>query len=359
MLKNTEKIAPFVRSEGKVSWSSPSNIALVKYWGKKGIQVPANPSLSMTLDRSVTTMEVGFNEIAESRVISLDFSFEGEKNLVFEDKIRTYLESLAQAWPWLHRVHLEVKSANTFPHSAGIASSASSMSALALCLVSLRQEVFGPEQEPDIYREASDLARQASGSACRSLYGGYTVWGALEEVQGTDDRFAIPLPREVHPSFRNLKDAILMVSSARKSVSSRAGHDLMNGHPFAEARYQMATRNVADLVTALTNGDTEAFIRITEQEALTLHGLMMSSRDPFLLLQPNSLALMERIRQYRQETEDPVCFTIDAGPNIHLLYPEDRAARIRDWINSELSPWLENGRWIEDGMGSGPVKLNE
>lgn len=351
---------PLVCSRGKISWTSPSNIALVKYWGKKGIQVPANPSLSMTLNRSVTALQLEYEEMPESNGIRLDFYFEGEKNLLFEEKIRKYLEGLPDTWSWLRRLHLVVRSSNTFPHSAGIASSASSMSALALCLMSLRQEAFGLKQEETaFYREASDLARQASGSAARSVFGGFTIWGALQDIPGTDDRFAIPLPGEVHPTFRNLKDAILLVSSAKKSVSSRAGHELMNGHPFAESRYRMASRNVAGLLTAITEGDTDTFIRITEQEALTLHGLMMSSHEPFLLLHPNSIILMEKIRQFRQDTGHPVCFTIDAGPNIHLLYPENISAPVREWINAELNLYLENGRWIDDGMGSGPEKLNE
>jgi diphosphomevalonate decarboxylase len=359
-LENRRNIKDIVKEKGKVTWSSPSNIALVKYWGKKGFQVPANPSLSMTLDRSVTVMEMAFERKEENQGVSVEFTFEGQKNPLFEDKIVRYLKGLPGEYSWIEGFHYRINSRNTFPHSAGIASSASSMSALALCLLSVRQEAYGEKKDDQLFRlEASDMARQASGSACRSVYGGYVIWGQVEGADGSNERYAMPFNGPVHEEFHDMKDAILLVSSAKKSVSSRAGHGLMNEHPFAVARYQMAARNAKDLLNALKTGDMQAFIQITEQEALTLHALMMSSDHPFILLQPNSLILIEKIRQFREETKQPVCFTIDAGPNIHLLYPASAEAMVKDWITNDLGAYLEEGKWIDDSMGTGPVKLND
>jgi diphosphomevalonate decarboxylase len=356
-LETKDHILPFTCRHGKVAWNSPSNIALVKYWGKKGFQLPANPSVSMTLEHSFTEMEIEFNlkELTDS--VSLDFHFNGTKNSTFEEKIRKFLEFLTGRYSWLNNLHLKIESRNTFPHSAGIASSASSMSALALCILSIRQDAFAQEMKADeFFREASEIARQASGSASRSVYGGYSIWGEIPEIPGTDDNFAFPYNGEIHPVFEDLRDSILLVSSKRKSVSSRAGHGLMEDHPFAIARYEMASRNARDLLRSIKSGDMDGFIRITEQEAMTLHGLMMSSTEPFMLLQPNSLVIMEKIRQFRVDRKQPVCFTIDAGPNIHLLYPGHIASVIKHWIEGELSPYLEERNWIDDRIGTGPKR---
>ncbi len=168
---------------------------------------------------------------------------------------------------------------------------------------------------------ASHLSRLASGSACRSVYGGYVIWGNVPELAGTSDDFAIPVPFEVNPVFKGMKDAILVVSSKEKAVSSRAGHSLMEGHPYAGARYEMAMTNLLNLSEALRSGDFEEFVRITESEALNLHALMMSSHPSYLLIEPNTLNIVNAVRLFRKETKIPVCFTLDAGPNVHLLYP--------------------------------------
>lgn len=341
-----------------MAWTSPSNIALVKYWGKQGRQVPANPSLSITLDHSVSETEIVAVEKKPDHRISLEFFFEDREEVAFGDKIRAYLSGVTDRLGFLSGYHLKIRSRNTFPHSAGIASSASGMSALALCLLSLEEKFSGHQRNAaDFFREASDLARLASGSACRSVYGGYVVWGSHPGLAGSDNRFAIPFPEKVHEDFHDIRDAILLVSSARKSVSSRAGHGLMEHHPFARGRYEMASRNIGLLAGALSSGDMETFIKVTEQEALTLHGLMMSSEEPFLLLQPDSVRLIHLITQFRAETGIPVCFTIDAGPNIHLLYPGKYSDQVKGWIDSDLKGFLEEGKWIDDRMGLGPVQL--
>lgn len=341
---------------GKIAWKSPSNIALVKYWGKKGDQLPANPSISMTLAKSVTIMELEYEPKKKGGGPTFEFFFEGKSQPEFEGKISNFLNRLSSHFSFLDNYHLRIRSDNTFPHSAGIASSASSMSALALCLSSVERHINGHSSDIN-EKEVSDLARQASGSACRSIYGGFAFWGKHDEVPGSDDHYAIPLTGFVHRSFTGMQDAILLVSSEKKSVSSRAGHGLMLGHPLAEARYDMAARNAAALNKALMTGDVPSFISIIEQEALTLHAMMMSGTEPFILLHPESLAIIRKIRDFRNHQCIPVCFTIDAGPNIHLLYPGDHKARVTEWIRKEIEPLLQNGKWIDDRIGNGPEKI--
>jgi len=345
---------------GKISWRSPSNIALVKYWGKKKVQIPANPSLSMTLSRAYTEMTLEFWPKDEKASVPwLEFLFEGRKQENFEKKIALYLQSLFTEYPFLNEFTFRISSSNTFPHSTGIASSASSMSALGLCATDFLSRFSGISipQQPFL-QEASRLSRLASGSACRSVYGGYVIWGYVPKLTGTSDEFAIPVPYEVNPVFKGMKDAILVVSSKEKEVSSRAGHSLMEGHPFAGPRYEMAMTNMLDLSKALRSGDFDGFIRITESEALNLHALMMSSYQSYLLIEPNTLNIVNAIRMFRKETKIPVCFTLDAGPNVHMLYPALHNLAVRKWINEELVNYCEDEKWIDDGIGSGPEKLN-
>jgi diphosphomevalonate decarboxylase len=340
---------------GKVAWRSPSNIALVKYWGKKPFQVPANPSLSMTLSRAYTEMTLEFQPDDEKyNSLSLELLFEGHKQDVFEKKITLYLRTLCTEFPFLNEYNYKISSANTFPHSTGIASSASSMSALGLCLTEFISRIYGLSMS---IQQASRLSRLASGSACRSVYGGYVIWGHVPQISGTSDEYATPVPFKVNPEFRDMRDAILVVSSKEKKVSSRAGHSLMEGHPYAAPHYEMAMTNMLDITDSMKSGDLEKFVSITESEALNLHALMMSSQPSYLLFEPDTLNIVNAIRQFRKETSIPVCFTLDAGPNVHMLYPAVYETTIRNWIGEELMKFCENEKWIDDRIGSGPEKL--
>lgn len=342
---------------GSVSWSCPSNIALIKYWGKKGFQLPSNASLSMTLKRSVTQMAFGYDYDPDRRELEFQFTFGGLPNEKFGEKIRDFLYRMSPEMPFLQHLKVEIDSRNTFPHSAGIASSASAMGALALCLCSVEEQITEVKKsEQDFFRQASDLARQASGSASRSVYGGYTVWGQTAIVEGTSDEAAVPLPFAVHPEYRSYKDAILIVSSGEKSVSSRAGHELMEGHFYAEGRLVQAEQHIKELISALQTGDLDKFVNVVENEALSLHGLMMASNPSFLLMAPDTIEIIQRIRGFRYRTGVPVCFTLDAGPNVHLLYKESDVRSVRKLIDEELVQYCETGRWIDDGIGQGPVK---
>lgn len=342
----------------KVTWTSPSNIALVKYWGKFGVQLPQNPSLSFTLKNSFTTLSVS---ASKKDYLTTDpcltFLFEEKPNFKFQEKIEKFLKNQLPRFPWLLNYSLDVCSSNTFPHSSGIASSASSMSALCLSLLSLDEVICDKKYVPhEFFKLASELSRLASGSASRSLYGGLAFWGESSLVNGSSDLFAIPF-NECHSFFKDYCDSILIVDEGEKSLSSRAGHGLMENHPFSKQRYEEARLNLAKLIEALKKGDVNNFIEVVEDEALMLHALMMTSKPSFILLKGHSLSLIEKIRNFRKEQNIPVCFTIDAGPNIHLLYPEKYKTIVIDWIESDLSFMLSGKKWIHDEVGLGPIQL--
>ncbi len=139
-------------------------------------------------------------------------------------------------------------------------------------------------------------------------------------------------------------------------MSSTAGHKLMEDNIYADVRYQQAKRHLHDLVNILETGDFDAFGRIAEQEALTLHALMMTSNPSYILMQPSSLAMIEKVRNYRAETKVPLYFSLDAGPNLHLLYPDEALSSVKPFIESELLPLCEDGEMIADRAGDGPLE---
>lgn len=347
-----------ITSSGSIGWRSPSNIAIIKYWGKYGLQLPKNPSISFTLENAYTetTMLYETKKPSDSRNLNLNFYFNQKKNESFKAKVQSFLESIIDIFPFLKQLHLTINTKNSFPHSAGIASSASSMSALALCLCSLEKKFFNTfPTEADFYKKASYLARLGSGSACRSIYSPMAVWGENSIVEEASDLYAVPF--DVHEIFKTFHDDILIISREEKSVSSRIGHNLMEGNIYAQNRYTQAKQRFISLLDALKEGDIHTFGQITESEALTLHALMMTSNPPYILMKPKTLAAIEKIKTYRNDTKKPLFFSLDAGPNLHLLYPATARLDIAQFIKSELVQYCEDSLVVEDRVGKGPTEL--
>lgn len=337
-------------------WSSPSNIALVKYWGKRPGQEPENPSLSFSLNESRTFTRVDY-ETKKDKALSWNFLFENKDSPSFEPKLRQFFQAVAPYIPFLYYLDLKISSSNTFPHSAGIASSASAMSALALCLVDIEMRILNSEiRGTDFFKKASFLARLGSGSASRSVYPAFSVWGETGKLPGSSDTFAVPVELPGDSFFNGLRDAILIVSSDKKEVSSTAGHGMMKNNPYSDVRYRTAHQNLSSLLNAISGTDESEFIHITEREALSLHGLMMTSDPGFILMKGGSIEIIQRIRKFRKETGIFITFTLDAGPNVHLLYHENDHESIKQFILKELRPFTEKHRIIWDRIGEGPRK---
>ncbi len=232
------------------------------------------------------------------------------------------------------------------------------MGALALCVASVEKELFEvTPNDYDFFRRASYLARMGSGSACRSVFGGYSLWGRTIHLSNSSDYEAVSLEGMIHPFFQKIEDAILIISPERKGVSSSAGHAMMIHHPYANARYNQANDNLGKLLNALKTGDKNDFIRIVENEALSLHSLMMSSDPAYFLMKPQTLSILESIRKFRDESGLFMAFTLDAGPNIHLLYHEDDRDKIQAFIKPEMKNCCGEGSIIMDRMGGGPKKV--
>lgn len=337
-----------------LAWKSPSNIAFVKYWGKRQGQLPANPSLSMCLTEAFTKTQIqAFDSENDLPSITLN----GKADHPFLSKINILLEAMSADFPVLAQFHYQVGTTNSFPHSTGIASSASGMSAFALCLLDLAYEAEDKSPDADEFlKQASFYARLGSGSACRSVYGGFTVWGKYPELTLSSDEYAIPINDIVHPDFLYLQDAILIVSSNPKILSSSDGHTRMNKHTFAYARVVQAEKNMEDILSCLSKGDFEALGNLCELEALTLHSLIMTSEGRDILLEPASLHIMHSVRKARKQGL-PVFFTVDAGPNIHILYPESHKTAVKTMIQNELLLYCEDQKVIFDRCGDGPQRI--
>ncbi len=316
--------------------------------------MPSNASLSFTLSecRSETTLEV----LAAGDGPRVELFLDGELKPSFTPKIEKLLDLVKDDLEWIEDHRFRIHTHNTFPHSSGIASSASGMSAFALCLCDLHQQIDGTHFN-DFFRRASRYSRLGSGSACRSVYGGMACWGKHEDFPNSSQEYAVPLLDGVHEVFRDFKDTILLVHRGSKDVSSTVGHDLMNDHPFSRQRFEVAQKNMTRLKEILAKGDLDAFIPLVEGEALMLHGLMMSSQPYYILMKPNTLKIIEKIWEFRKQKGLPVLFTLDAGANVHLLYPAPVAQRVEEWIKAELSAFCENNAYICDHVGKGPSRL--
>ena len=343
----------------KIGWRAPSNIALIKYWGKKAGQLPENGSLSITLDKSSTTTFLTFKQKKHpEETIELEYYFHGEKHKKFGEKTGRLLNYLLPLLPFLTNYELIFYSENNFPHSAGIASSASSMAALALCLVSMEEQITGKKLPEEVFfRKASTLARLGSGSASRSVYGGIVSWGKIESISESSDEYATQFPLPKESKLNNIRDIILIVSSEEKYFSSSYGHDSMVNHPYREGRKAQVNSNLDQVTKAIQENNMQVLAKVSENEALSLHALLLSSSSGVLLLKPNTLRIIEEIKRFRETTGLDLFFTIDAGPNVHLIYFEEQWELILDFVQGKLSQYCENGVWIDDKIGTGPKLL--
>ncbi len=300
-----------------------SNIALIKYWGKRdaSLNIPLNDSLSMTLSAAVTTTTVEWDEDLSQDELYLD----GERVLDGRAlRVSRYLDRIREAY---YRCSARVVSQNSFPAGTGIASSASGFAALAAAAIA----AFG-EGLPD-ERELSRWARRGSGSACRSVSGGFVEW-----CGGTGDAnsFGKPFCPAEH---WDLRDMVVVVSRAPKLISSSQGHEIAAAHPFMEARQALLPGRMLAAKGAVVGRDFSTLGTLVEHEALEVQGIMMSGQPAALYMQPETVALLHRIRMWRAEGL-PVYFTLDAGPNVHVLCRGEDSAEVGHLL-SEAAPGAE------------------
>jgi diphosphomevalonate decarboxylase len=358
---NTAQFIPEILSETIehviFTWQTPSNIALVKYWGKINPQIPKNASISFTLSKCHTLTTIEFSKKEKTSEVDFELFFEGKEKREFRPKITEFFRRVQEYCPYIFEYKMIINSENSFPHSSGIASSASGLSAISMCLMSLEHQLNPNLTKEFINKKASFLARLGSGSASRSIEGPIVVWGDHPTIKGSSDLFGIQFPYKVHSVFENYQDAILLVDKGEKQVSSTVGHHLMHQNPYAENRFQQANENLSKMTEILQNGDVKAFVNLVESEALTLHAMMLTSAPYFVLMKPNTLEIINRIWAYRKENNSAICFTLDAGANVHVLYPESEKESVNQFIENQLSIFCQKNHYICDNVGYGATEL--
>jgi diphosphomevalonate decarboxylase len=316
---------------------APSNIALIKYWGTRdlGETLPFNPSFSMTLRECTSRTTVAPFDGPEDVVLARGSGGELEKaSAGFTDGVVQHLDRLRR-WAG-HEERFRVATENSFPMGAGMASSASGFAALALSFVaSLGEEIDG--------ETASRLARQSgSGSAARSVMGGYVEWPAA----GNDDGAA----SQVFPAGHwDLRDVVAILDTTEKKVSSRAGHKRAETSPYFETRLRELTGRLEEVRQAVATRDFGRLAPVVEEEAIDLHLIAMSSRPPVFYWLPGSVAVLRRVRELRRSGVE-VCSTMDAGANVHLICTPAAEERVVEALG-EMPEVLSV---IRDGVGEGP-----
>ncbi len=287
------------------------NIAFIKYWGNRDrlLRLPVNGSISMNLDGLYTRTAVTFSPEYQEDSLSLNGRAIAGTGL---RRVQALLERVRRmaGLRWRARVDSE----NNFPTGAGIASSASAFAALALAASAAAGLRLSQA-------ELSRLARTGSGSACRSVPGGFTEWlpGA-----GDADSYAVSLaPAEHWP----LTDCIAIVSREHKPTGSTSGHALADSSPLQAARVQDAPRRLDLCRQAILRRDFEALAAVTELDCNMMHAVMYTSDPPLLYWQAATLTVMHAVPRWRGQGH-PVCYTIDAGPNVHVLCPAAEARAV-------------------------------
>jgi diphosphomevalonate decarboxylase len=297
-----------------------TNIALIKYWGKRDEELilPMNGSVSMTLDEFYTITTVAFHKhLAEDRFV-LNGELQGMKE---QAKISNFLNNVRELGK--SNLFAEVISENHVPTSAGLASSASGFAALAAAAAkAMNLNLTGTE--------LSRLARRGSGSACRSIFGGFVEWRKGEREDGTDS-FGVPL---VHQDYWDLRILVTILERKPKDVTSRDGmRRTVETSPFYSGWLSTVEEDLAVAKEAILNREFETLGRVAEANALKMHATTLAANPPFTYWQNDTLSVMKKISQIR-DSGLPVYFTIDAGPNVKVLCESKNVSQVRELLLS-------------------------
>ena len=340
--------------ENEINVTAPSNIALLKYWGKdpQGIQWPSNNSISMTLSNCHTrTSAAAFGDIREGSVdeISLEKIVEASSKKSI-DRVQSFLNLLREETGY--RAALRIKSENSFPAGAGIASSASGFAALTVAALAawtrsknweeLRDQGYG-------VHKLAKFARMGSGSACRSLLGGFVQWRKGDSPESQSISLLAPA------SHWDLSDLIAVVDRHEKTTSSSEGHKIAQTSPLFCTRVLGIPEKEQLICEAIEDQDLEKLGFVLESEALDMHAVMMSSTPSLNYLSPKTFEILAWVRESRRKLSTPAYFTLDAGSTVHIL-TETHAAET--WRKAFQERWGDIVHLIEDRVGNGPTIAN-
>lgn len=291
-----------MKNNYKAKAVSPANIAFIKFWGKTDpvLNIPFNDSISMNLDSCLTTTEVEFiSSLKKDKLIINGKEIKDKKR----DRVVFVLNRVRKLSG--KNLFAKVVSDNNFPSDAGIASSASGFSALALAASRAIGLILSQ-------KDFSILARLGSGSACRSVVDGFAQW----RRGGSDNTsYAVKL---AEPGYWDLADIVAVVDKGRKKSSTTEGHGAARSSPYFKTRLIELKKRIPELKKAFLNRDIKKFGMLLEEEAISLHVTAMTSKPPIFYWNRATFEVMEAIFKMR-ERGLAVYFTMDAGPNIHTI----------------------------------------
>ncbi len=303
--------------EGRAT--APSNIAIVKYWGKRNdkLNLPLNDSISITLDEqlSVTTHVIFSDELSQDEV------YINEKKLS-EEEVKEYAERVLNIFRKLYGKGLfaKVYSRTTFPEGAGLASSAAGIASLVIA--SNRALGLGLDN-----KELSKIARIGSGSACRSLFGGFVMWRKGERDDG-EDSYCYQLFPESH--WTELVDIIAIVSSERKKISSRKGMKITStSSDLMDCRLKFIENSIPKIIKAIENRDAEEFFYWMMRHSNSMHAVILDSWPSFFYLNDVSLRIMSWVQEFGRAG-----YTFDAGPNAHIFTLEEYKEEVLGFLKT-------------------------
>lgn len=300
----------------KATAVAPTNIAFIKYWGRKNeqLRLPENGSVSLCVSGLTTTTTVSFEpELKADEVVINDLRLEEEaaRTSCHLDRIR------AQANTTLHA---RVASINSFPTGTGLSSSASGFAALTVAAAKALQLDLGE-------KELSIIARQGSGSACRSIPDGWVEWLDGDTSETSYAQSIYP------PDHWDIVDVVAVVSQERKDVSTTNGQQRVETSPFFHARKAGMSQKIVDIKRAIADRDFTAFGEITEAEALNMHAVMLTSTPALIYWTAGTLEIMKLCARWRSEGLE-VYFTINTGQDIHLLVQKKDADRLQEVLRA-------------------------
>jgi len=296
--------------------SASPNIALIKYWGNidHELLIPSNGSISITLSGLSTIANVEYRSDLLSDILTINGQIITGNPL---HRVTTFMDKVRRKIGVNYKANIATE--NNFPMGSGIASSASAFAALAVAATAAANVSYSK-------KELSRLARQGSGSASRSIYGGFVEWS-----QGEDDRTSFA--EQLFPQdYWKISDCIVIVNPSPKPVSSLEGHHIADTSPLQKARVADTNRRIVLCKDAINNRDFDAFAEITELDSNMMHAVMLTSRPSLIYWEPTTLRIMHTVRQMRMNGV-PVCYTIDAGPNVHVLTVKDYEKKVKERLS--------------------------
>jgi diphosphomevalonate decarboxylase len=312
------------------------NLALIKYWGNRDdrLRIPANGSIAMTLAAFQTTTSVEWVTGQSGDHLSINNTPVQDSEL---DRVTSVLDEVRNRARFADRAN--VVSTNSFPAAAGIASSASAFAALALAA----SAAAGLELDS---ASLSRIARRGSGSASRSVPGGWVEW-----FEGTDDHtsFAATVASS---DYWDVMDLVVLIDPRPKSVGSTLGHTRANTSPLQAARVADAPRRLKECRAALLGRDFDRLASIAELDSNLMHAVMATSEPPLLYLQEATVRVLREVPGWRHDGV-PVFYTVDAGPNVHLITPTETAESVA--VRARAVPGVRDV--LPSGVGGAAVLL--